>query len=366
MKLSDFNFNLPGNLIATTPVSPRDHSKLLVLDKENGEIEHKKFYDILDYLEKGDLLVLNNSKVFPARLIGATEDTGRKIEVFLLNKERECVWKCLIGGKKINVGLKIKVADNFIVEVLENNEDGTWMIDFFTEEKELMNNLNNYGKIPLPPYIEKQRKIEEKNIKTEEDRLNYQTVFADSEKQGSVAAPTAGLHFTPELLQKIKDKGVEIEYITLHVGMGTFSPVKVDDPKKHKMHSEWVEIEKKVIEKINKTKNKNGRVIAVGTTTTRSLEALIDITNQKSTRLLLQGTSGQEFKNQNAWVDIFIYPGYKFKVVDAMITNFHLPKSTLLMLVSALAGKKNIDRAYREAIEKKYRFYSYGDAMFIK
>ena len=347
--------NLPDNLIATMPVSPRDHSRLLVLDKESGKIEHKKFYDILSYFKKGDLLVLNNSKVFPARLVGETEETGRKIEVFLLNKEKESTWKCLIGGRNIKEGLKIKISDNFVVEVVSCNKDKTWNVDFFMDEKMLMKRLNEFGKIPLPPYIEKQRKVEERNIKREDDRLNYQTVFADNKKTGSVAAPTAGLHFTPELLEKIKGMGVDIEYITLHVGMGTFATVKVDNPKEHKMHSEWVEIKQEVVEKIDDTKKRGNRVVAVGTTTTRSLEALVSITNHKS-----------QITNQSDWVDIFIYPGYKFKVVDAMITNFHLPKSTLLMLVSALAGKKNIDRAYREAIKNKYRFYSYGDAMLIK
>ncbi|MDA3840661.1 MAG: tRNA preQ1(34) S-adenosylmethionine ribosyltransferase-isomerase QueA [Patescibacteria group bacterium] len=377
MKISDFDFELPNNLIATTPANPRDSSRLLVLDKKDGEIEHKKFYDILSYLEKGDLLVLNNSKVFPARLIGETEDTGRKVEVFLLNNEKENVWKCLIGGRKIEEGLRVKVKDNFVAEIIKDNNDGTWLVDFSMDGKELMEALHKYGEIPLPPYIEKQRKAEENTSassaqdpsassgqrKEEEDRENYQTVFADDEKNGSVAAPTAGLHFTPELLKKIKEKGVEIEYITLHVGMGTFAPVKVDDPKKHKMHSEWVEIKKEVVEKINKTKENGGRVIAVGTTTSRALESLIEIRNSKF-----------EILNSPAWVDIFIYPGYKFRVVDAMITNFHLPKSTLLMLVSAFAcaepsrsaRKESIDKAYKEAIKNNYRFYSYGDAMLIK
>ena len=356
MKISDFDFELPNNLIATEPASPRDSSKLLVLDKENGEIEHKKFSGILSYLRKGDLLVLNNSKVFPARLIGKTKDTGRRIEIFLLNKENGSVWKCLLGGKKIKEELKIKIADDFIAEVVKDNNDGTWMVDFFMEEAELMKSLNQYGKIPLPPYIEKQRKIEEKNINIEIDRENYQTVFADDKKNGSVAAPTAGLHFTPELLKKIKEKGVEIEYITLHVGMGTFAPVKVDDPKKHKMHSEWVEIDRETMAKIIETKKNGGRIVAVGTTSVRSLEALVDIQKFKNSKI----------QKLSSWVDIFIYPGYKFKIVDAMITNFHLPKSTLLMLVSALAGKKNIDKSYQEAIKNNYRFYSYGDAMFIK
>jgi len=362
MKISDFNFNLPNTLIATDPVSPRDHSRLLVLNKKSGAIEHKKFYDFLSYLNRGDLLILNNSKVFPARLIGKTKKTGRKIEVFLLSKKKMTVWKCLIGGKKIEKGLIVKISEDFFVKVIGNNSDGTWMVDFFIKEKELMSLLGEYGKIPLPPYIEKKRILENRSTGLKDDEENYQTVFADDKKSGSVAAPTAGLHFTPELIERIKERGVGVEYITLHVGMGTFAPVKVDDPKNHKMHSEWVEIKKGVAEKINKARDEGGKVIAVGTTTTRALEALVPDMNQKS----FLPASKSKIKNLNAWVDIFIYPGYEFKIIDAMITNFHLPKSSLIMLVSALAGKKNIDKAYNEAIKNNYRFYSYGDAMFIE
>ena len=374
MKISDFDFELENNRIATTPVSPRDHSRLLVLDKENGNIEHKKFFDILSYLNKGDLLVLNNSKVFPARLLGKTQETGRKIEIFLLNKEEKTIWKCLLGGKKIKAGLRIEISEEFIVEVISDNNDGTWLVDFYIEENDLMKSLNEVGKIPLPPYIEKQRKVDNLFVEVEKDKKNYQTVFADDEKKGSVAAPTAGLHFTDELIEKIKEKGIAIEYITLHVGMGTFAPVKVDDPKKHKMHSEWVEIKEEVVDRINKTKANGGRVIAVGTTTTRSLEALINteffekgsLDSATAPLKMTGGDDDSKIQKLQSWVDIFIYPGYRFKVVDAMVTNFHLPKSTLLMLVSALAGKQNIDKAYKEAIDNDYRFYSYGDAMFIK
>ncbi|PLX22024.1 tRNA preQ1(34) S-adenosylmethionine ribosyltransferase-isomerase QueA [Candidatus Parcubacteria bacterium] len=348
MKVSDFNFDLPENLIATSPISPRDHSRMLVLDKENGEISHKRFYDILDYFEKGDLLVLNNSKVFPARLLGKVKESERKIEVFLLHPQTKYRWQCLIGGKKIKEGLTIKITDYFEVLVREENGDGTWLVELPMEGKGLMGFLEMNAKIPLPPYIEKQRKLDNKKYNTEKDKKDYQTVFAEADKQGSVAAPTAGLHFTPELLEKIKNKGVNIEYITLHVGMGTFAPVKVDDIESHKMHAEWVEISSKTVKKIRETQNNKNKIIAVGTTSARSLEAL--------------GNSDA----LSAWVDIFIYPGYQFKNVDSIVTNFHLPKSTLIMLVSAMAGKEEVKRAYKEAIEKKYRFYSYGDAMFIK
>ncbi len=349
MKTSDFDFKFNEKLIATKPVSPRDSSRLLVLDKKSGEIEHRKFFNILEYLEKGDILVLNNTRVFPARLLGEKLETGGKIEVFLLNEIKNHRWKCLLKGRRLRPGSIINFK-KLKCELVKDNQDGTWEVDFDKKGKELMIFIEKIGQVPLPPYIKREGKDERAN-----DKKNYQTVFADENKAGSVAAPTAGLHFTKRLLKKIKDKGIQIEYITLHVGMGTFAPVKVDDIKKHKMHAEWAEIKKDVLTKILKTKKNGGKVIAVGTTSARSLEALVEIENHKS-----------QITNQNAWVDIFIYPGYKFKVVDSLITNFHLPKSTLLMLVSALASKKNIDLAYKEAVQKKYRFYSYGDAMFIK
>jgi S-adenosylmethionine:tRNA ribosyltransferase-isomerase len=359
LKLSDFDYNLPNELIATVPKEKRDQSRLLVLDKKNGEISDRHFFDILEFLDKGDVLIMNNSKVFPARLIGKKKGTGGKVEIFLHKKintdnnlklQKKALWECLIGGKKIKVGKIILFESNLKCEIIKNNEDGTWLVRFNKNEKQMMAIVEQIGETPLPPYIKKEKRDEEIN-----DKKVYQTVYADSSKLGSVAAPTAGLHFTKELLEKIKNKGVIIEYITLHVGMGTFSPVKTEDISKHKMHAEFVEIEKKVIQNIIEAKKNNKKIIAVGTTSARSLEAVFSIQNEKL-----------RMKDYKSWVDIFIYPGYKFKIVDAMISNFHLPKSSLIMLVSALATKGNIDRAYSHAIEKKYRFYSYGDVMLIK
>ena len=359
MKLSDFDYNLPSELIAQQPAKPRDHSRLLVLDKKKGSIEHKHFYDIVDYLQTGDVLVLNNSKVFPARLMGKKKETGGKMEVFLhkhltpalslprRGNEGE-VWQCLVGGRGAQVGLVIEFDKGLVCKIIENNDDGTWNVQFNKSGETMMKLVNQIGKVPLPPYIKRGDRSQKSDI------VNYQTVYAD--KVGSVAAPTAGLHFTSALLKKIKAKGVQIEYVTLHVGMGTFAPVKVDDITKHKMHAEWVEVDKKTIKEIAQAKKTKRRVIAVGTTSARTLEAVIG----KITNYELRIT-----KDKNEWVDIFIYPGYKFKVVDGLITNFHLPKSSLLMLISAFAGKKKIDKAYQEAKKKKYRFYSYGDAMFI-
>lgn len=348
-QLSDFNFELPETLIATHPAEPRDQARLLVLDKKTGKIEHKHFYDIVDYLAKGDVLVLNNSKVIPARLFGHKKDSGGKVEVLLHKKVSASQWECLLGGR-IHEGLLLDFDKGFQAEILKNNNDGTWLVEFNKKGNELFKTLEKIGEMPLPPYIIKQRKSVGKN---KDDKNDYQTVFADSSKAGSVAAPTAGLHFTAELLHKLKEKGVKILEITLYVGLGTFAPVKVEDLSKHKMHAEWVEISKSAIGNLQLAISEKRRVIAVGTTSCRSLEACFSNLPEK----------GKDFK---AWVDIFITPGYKFKAVDALITNFHLPKSTLLMLVSALAGKKNIDKAYAEAIKKKYRFYSYGDAMLIK
>ncbi len=363
MRLSDFDYNLPKELIAQESVKPRDHSRLLVLDKGNGNIEHRHFYDIADYLQKGDVLVLNNSKVFPARLIGGKKGTGGKIEVFLLHKvgkyqiplipfirragkEKGEVWQCLVGGKgKKNISeIEFK---GMKARLLKNNEDGTWDVWFDKIGKNLMDIVHKIGQTPLPPYIKRDA---EKNLK--KDIKTYQTIYADEKKIGSVAAPTAGLHFTKELVQKLKKKGVIFEYVTLHVGLGTFAPVKTDNILEHKMHSEWVEIKKKTIEKVMKVKKEKRRVIAVGTTSVRSLETYFS-------------SPKKEVKDWQGWTSIFIYPGYEFKVLDAMITNFHLPKSTLLMLISAFAGRDNIKKAYEAAIKEKYRFFSYGDVMFI-
>lgn len=353
MKTDDFDYNLPSELIATHPSNPRDHSRLLILDKNTGDILHKNFFDIIDYLEEGDLLILNNSCVIPARLLGKKKDTGGKVEVFLHKNLEDGIWECLLGGRGISVGLKIKFGDDDKLTgmVTKNNEDGTWIVEFSLFGEDLLSYIEQVGHIPLPPYIEKRRQqIESMD---HHDKTDYQTIYADQRKKGSVAAPTAGLHFTPELISKIKKKGIKIKYITLHVGMGTFAPVKVDDVNNHKMHAEWAEIDREVIEEIAETKKQGRKIITVGTTSTRALEAA------------WRDVNVNKISKYANWVDIFIYPGYEFKVVDAMITNFHLPKSTLLMLVSALASKSSIDKVYQEAILNRYRFYSYGDAMFI-
>ncbi|MDD5291307.1 MAG: tRNA preQ1(34) S-adenosylmethionine ribosyltransferase-isomerase QueA [Patescibacteria group bacterium] len=354
MRLSDFDYNLPKNLIAQKPIKPRDHSRLLLISKKTGKVGHKHFYDILDYLKAGDVLVLNNSKVMPARLIGKKE-TGGKIEVFLLNKIKNNLWQCLLGGKRRRPGLEIKFGRELRCRIVKDNKDGTWEIKFNKSGKEFMKVVGKIGLTPLPPYIKR-------NIGRRADNEDYQTVYADDKKIGSVAAPTAGFHFTPALLKKLRKKGVLLKYVTLHVGLGTFAPVKVDNIKKHKMHAEWVEADKKTITDICLAKSEGRKIIAVGTTSARTLETIFSkIRNPKSLSCRRAG----EIRNYSGWTDIFIYPGYKFKAVDALITNFHLPKSTLLMLVSAFAGKKNIDKAYGQAIKKKYRFYSYGDAMLI-
>jgi S-adenosylmethionine:tRNA ribosyltransferase-isomerase len=384
MLLSDFDYNLPPDLIAQTPINPRDHSRLLVLDKKSGSMEHKHFYDIIDYFQEGDVLVMNNSKVFPARLIGKRKETGGKIEIFLLKIIRrdalpgrlynKTKWQCLVGGRRAKPGLVVEFNNGLIGELFKDNNDGTWEVEFNLGYNEMMKVVEKIGEVPLPPYIK--RESGGRNPYRGSDPLNYQTVYADEAKVGSVAAPTAGFHFTKELLEKIKNKGVQIEYVTLHVGLGTFTPVKVDDITKHKMHSEFVEIEKEVIEKIDYAKKKGKRIITVGTTSARALEAFSPVIARSGATwqsreqrdkhgIATLASLTRNDKGYSGWVNIFIYPGYKFKVVDAMITNFHLPKSTLLMLISAMAGKENIDKAYKEAIKEKYRFYSYGDAMMI-
>ncbi len=347
LQLSDFDYNLPEELIAQTPTEPRDHSRLLVLSKDDGEIEHRHFYDLVSYLHPGDILVVNNSKVFPARLMGKKEGSGGKVEVFLLKNIADRVWECLLGGR-VHEGLGIEFDEGLTAKAIKNNQDGTWEVEFNQESKELLAITEKIGSVPLPPYIKRDEALEN-------DKTRYQTVYADKEQTGSVAAPTAGLHFTKELMEQIKALGVEVLELTLHVGMGTFAPVKVDDVTKHKMHAEWLEIKSDIIKKIVKAKQDKRRVIAVGTTSCRSLETLGKYLDDSF-------DSDKDFK---CWTDIFIYPPYKFKVVDALVTNFHLPQSTLLMLISALAGKENIDKAYEIAIKQGYRFFSYGDAMFI-
>ena len=345
--LSDFDYELPENLIAQLPADKRDNSKMMVLEKDHHSILHKHFYDIVDLIDKDTILVLNNTKVMPARLIGY-KDTGAKIEVFLLKSLESHKWEVLIKpSKRVKEGTIIKISDELSVKALERTEeDGGWIVELIYEG-DILEVLHRNGNIPLPPYIE--RKLADEDIK-KLDFERYQTVYAKDE--GSVAAPTAGLHFTQEILQRLKDKGVEIVYVTLNVGLGTFRPVKCENVLEHKMHSESFEISEETARLINEAKAKGKKLVAVGTTTVRTLE-----------------TAYQQFgeiKACKSASELFIYPPYDFKVVDNLITNFHLPKSTLLMLVSALAGKDFIFRAYDEAINNEYRFFSYGDCMFIK
>lgn len=340
MKTSDFYYDLPKELIAQTPVEPRDSSRLLVLGKDNGNIEHKHFYDILDYLQEGDLLIANDSRVLPARIFGVKDNTGARVEFLLLRQISGNRWETLCKpGKKAREGASFTFGDGLLKCVVsEVKDDGNRIVDFECDEN-FFAALDKIGQMPLPPYITAEL----------EDKERYQTVY--SNELGSAAAPTAGLHFTNELMEKIKSKGVNIAYVTLHVGLGTFRPVKVDDVTNHKMHSEHYEIPKETAELIKQTKVNGGRVIAVGTTSCRTLESV--------------ATFYGEIKPCDGFTDIFIYPGYEFKVLDGLITNFHLPESTLIMLVSAFAGYDNIMNAYKTAVEEKYRFFSFGDAMFI-
>ena len=341
MKTSDFYFDLPEELIAQVPILDRSSSKLMVLDKETGEISHKIFKDIIDYLNPGDCLVLNNTRVIPARLIGSKEGTGGKIEFLLLKRNEVDTWETLVKpGKRAKIGTRFSFGEGkLIAEVVGMGDDGARIVKFEYEGifEEVLDELGN---MPLPPYITERL----------EERERYQTVY--SKHNGSAAAPTAGLHFTDELLEKIKEKGVDLAFVTLHVGLGTFRPVKVDDVLEHDMHSEYYMVTQEAADKINRAKENGHRVITVGTTSTRTIESVAD--------------ENGRMKEASGWTKIFIYPGYKFKVVDNLITNFHLPESTLIMLVSALAGKENVLNAYKCAVENKYRFFSFGDAMFIK
>ena len=340
MKTEDFNYELPSELIAQTPLKDRSSSKLLVLDKNTGNIEHKEFHDIKNYLNKGDVLVINDTKVIPARLMGIKEETGAVIELLLLKDLGADKWECLSKPqKRLKIGTIIKFSDELKAEVTDILEDGVTHVKLIYSGI-LMEILDRLGEMPLPPYIHEKLK--------EKDR--YNTVYAKN--IGSAAAPTAGLHFTNELLKDLKENGVIITNVTLHVGLGTFRPVEVDEINDHHMHSEYYEMSKETANILNKAKQENRRIIAVGTTSTRTLETIINKYNK--------------FKECSGTTDIFIYPGYEFKAINALITNFHLPKSTLVMLVSALAGKDNILNAYHEAIKNKYRFFSFGDAMFIK
>ncbi len=340
MKKSDFYYELPDGYVAQKPVTPRDHSKLMVLDREKQTIEHKKFFEIIEYLHKGDCLVLNDTKVIPARLYGQREDTGGKIEFVLLKEIEKNKWEVLLKpGKRAKIGSRFIFGDGMLIATVLDIVQGGNRIVSFECQGLLENVLDKIGKLPLPPYITCEP----------EDQNRYQTVYAAN--RGSAAAPTAGLHFTPELLDKISKNGINIVYITLHVGLGTFRPVKTDNIEEHKMHSETFTIDQKACDIINKAKADGSNIICVGTTSCRVLESSTD---QEG---VIHAYSGS--------TDIFIYPGYKFKMVDRLITNFHLPESTLLMLVSALAGRDKIMSAYQSAIDNNYRFFSFGDAMFI-
>lgn len=342
MNVKDYDYDLPEELIAQDPLEDRSSSRLMVLDRQTGDVEHRHFTDILEYLHPGDCLVINNTKVIPARLFGVKEDdTQAKIEVLLLKRKENDIWETLVKpGKKAKPGTKLVFGDGLLTaEVVDVVEEGNRLIQFHYDGifEEILDQL---GQMPLPPYITHQLK----------DKNRYQTVYAKYD--GSAAAPTAGLHFTKELLQKVKDMGVDIAEVTLHVGLGTFRPVKVENVLDHHMHSEFYMVSQEAADKINRAKESGHRVIAVGTTSTRTLEAAADENGR------LHETSG--------WTEIFIYPGYQFKVIDALITNFHLPQSTLVMLVSALAGREHVLHAYEIAVKERYRFFSFGDAMLIK
>ena len=341
MKTHDFYFDLPPELIAQTPIAQRDASRLLVLDKTTGATEHRHFFDLPEYLHPGDCLILNDSRVLPARLLGHRVPGGGACEILLLIDRGDNVWECLVRpGKKLRKGAKVSFGDGELTaEIAEELPDGNRLVKFFYEGI-FLEVLDRLGKMPLPPYIKEEL----------QDQERYQTVY--SKVNGSAAAPTAGLHFTPELLEKIQAKGVNIGYVTLHVGLGTFRPVKEDDIEQHDMHSEYCVIPPETATLINETKAHGGRVICVGTTSCRTLESWAQEDGH------MEPSAG--------WTSIYIYPGYRFKVMDALVTNFHLPQSTLIMLVSALAGREHVLSAYKEAVEQRYRFFSFGDAMFIR
>ncbi|PRR84778.1 tRNA preQ1(34) S-adenosylmethionine ribosyltransferase-isomerase QueA [Clostridium luticellarii] len=341
MKVTDFDFYLPKELIAQHPLKQRDEARLMVLDKETGKVEHRVFKDIIDYLNPGDCLVLNDTRVLPARLIGKKEGTGGKMEILLLKRNGDNTWETLVKpGKRARVGDRFDFGDGELkAEISQIKEDGNRIVKFEYEGifEEVLDRL---GQMPLPPYIKEKLK----------DKEMYQTVY--SKEEGSAAAPTAGLHFTEDLLQKIEEKGVKLAFLTLHVGIGTFRPVKVENIEDHDMHSEYYRMSRKTADIINGARKNGHSVISVGTTSCRTLETIAD--------------ENGEVREQSGWTDIFIYPGYKYKIVDKLITNFHLPQSTLIMLVSALCGRENILNAYQEAVKNRYRFFSFGDAMFIK
>lgn len=341
MNKSDFFYDLPEELIAQHPVEPRDSSRLMVVDKKSGEIQHKHFYDIIDELREGDCLILNNTRVLPARIFGTKKDTGARVEFLLLTNKGGDVWECITGpGKRAKPGTYFVFGDGILsAEVLDVLEGGNRLVKFFYEGN-FFNVLDEIGQMPLPPYITEKLENQER----------YQTVY--SKELGSAAAPTAGLHFTEELMKRIEDKGVKIGYVTLHVGLGTFRPVKAEDISQHIMHSEHYWLPGETADLINETKRNGGRVIAVGTTSCRTLESV--------------GTFKGKIEESEGWTDIFIYPGYEFKCIDALITNFHLPESTLIMLVSAFCGYDNTMNFYKKAVEERYRFFSFGDAVFLR
>ncbi len=341
MNKSDFFYNLPQELIAQHPVEPRDSSRLMVVDKSSGDISHKHFYDIIDELHEGDCLILNNTRVLPARLFGIKDGTGARVEFLLLTNKGDDVWECITGpGKRAKPGTCFSFGDGILkAEVIDTLEGGNRLVKFIYDGN-FYEVLDTIGQMPLPPYITERL----------EDKERYQTVY--SKELGSAAAPTAGLHFTDELMERIQKKGVKIGYVTLHVGLGTFRPVKADDISQHIMHSEHYWLPKETAELINNTKNNGGRVIGVGTTSCRTLESV--------------ATFKGKIEESEGWTDIFIYPGYEFKCIDALITNFHLPESTLIMLVSAFCGYENTMNFYKTAVDEKYRFFSFGDAVFLR
>ena len=342
MKTSDFYYDLPQELIAQTPIEPRDMSRLMVIDKNTGEVEHKIFKDLTDYLRPGDCLILNDTRVIPARIYGVKKETGAVVEFLLLKQSENNVWECLCKpGKRAKIGTEFVFGEGIVeCEVIDVTDDGNRKVQFKCDSKEIYNILDKIGKMPLPPYITEELKNGEL----------YQTVY--SKELGSAAAPTAGLHFTKEMLKEIENRGIKIGYVTLHVGLGTFRPVKVDDVTKHKMHSEHYHISKETADLINDTKANGGRVISVGTTSTRTLESV--------------ATKHGCICEDEDDTSIFIYPGYEFKCIDGLVTNFHLPESTLIMLISAFAGYDNVMNAYKIAVDEKYRFFSFGDAcLFI-
>lgn len=344
MNINEFDYHLPEELIAQKPADKRDFSRLLVVHRDSGEVEHKHFYDILDYLDPGDCLVMNNSKVLPARLFGTKAGTGAKVEFLLIKRLHDDVWETMVKpGKRLKPGDSVMFSEDFTADILDYGEDGTRIVEFHYSGI-FMERLEELGKMPLPPYIARESELSDKD--------RYQTVYCKEE--GSVAAPTAGLHFTEELIEKAKEKGIRIAYVTLHVGIGTFRPVKCKNIEDHQMHFEEYEITQENADIINETKAAGGRIIAVGTTSTRTLESGAV---QKDDRYVMEAKRDS--------TGIFIYPGYEFKIIDSLITNFHLPKSTLLMLISALYNREDILRVYETAVKEEYRFFSYGDAMLI-